>query len=91
MGGGFGGGHMGGFGGGHIGAMGGGRIGGVGGDHIGGLGGGRVDGLGAGRMAHVGHEHFGVGRRRFVGGGLYGDGFDCPYYRSHTWPYSCTY
>jgi hypothetical protein len=41
-------------------------------------------------MAHVGHEHLGARRRRFVGGGFYGD--DCPYYGSpYTWPYTCTY
>ena len=42
----------------------------------------------------VGHEHFGAGRRRFVGGGYYGDGLDCPYnpyYTSYNWPYTCTY
>jgi hypothetical protein len=39
-------------------------------------------------MAHVGREHFGVGRHRFVG-----DGLDCPYYdeTSSTWPYNCAY
>jgi hypothetical protein len=85
--GGGGGGHGGGgFGGG----MGGGHMGGFGGGGIGGLGGGRVGGFGAGSMAHVGHEHFGGGRR-FIGRGFYGDGLDCPYYNSYTWPYSCTY
>ena len=63
--GGGGGGHMGGFGGGHMGGFGGGHIGGFGGAHVGGFGGAHVGGFGAGRMAHVGHEHFGVGRRRF--------------------------
>ena len=81
---------MGGFGGGHMGGFGGGHIGGFGGAHIGGLGGAHVGGFGAGRMAHVGHEHFGVGRRRF-GGGFYDYGLDCPYYGSYTWPYTCTY
>jgi hypothetical protein len=83
--GGFGGGHMGGFGGGHMAGFGAGRIGGLGGDHIG--------GIGAGQLAHVGHERFGAGRRRFVGGGFYGDGLDCPYYdyRSSMWPYNCAY
>jgi hypothetical protein len=41
-------------------------------------------------MAHVGHEHFGGGRR-FINRGFYGDGLDCPYYSSYTWPYTCTY
>jgi hypothetical protein len=84
-GGGGGGGHMGGFGGGHMGGFGGGRIGGLGEGHVG--------GLGAGQVAHFGHEHLGVGRRRFVGGGFY-DGLDCPYYPNYTsttWPYTCTY
>ena len=68
---------------------GGGGHGGGGGGRIGGFGGGHVGGLGAG-MAHVGHERLGAGRRRFVGGGFYGD--DCPYYGSpYTWPYTCTY
>jgi hypothetical protein len=86
MGGGFGGGHMGGFGGGHIGGFGGGRI--------GGLGGGTVGRFDAGHLAHVGNDHLGVGRRRFVGGGYYDDGLGCPYnpyYTPQTWPYSCTY
>jgi hypothetical protein len=83
FGGGMGGGHMaGGFGGAHMGGFGGGGI--------GGLGGGRVDGFGAGSMAHVGHEHFGGGGR-FVNRGFYGDGLDCPYYSSYSWPYTCTY
>ena len=65
--------------------------GGFGGGHIGGLGGGRIAGFGAG-VAHVGHEHFGAGRRRFAGAGYYGYGLDCPYYGSpYTWPYTCTY
>ncbi len=83
--GGFGGGHMGGFGGGHMGGFGGGRVGGLGGDHVG--------GVGAGELAHVGHQHFGAGRRRFLGGGLYGDGLDCPYYdhTSSMRPYDCAY
>jgi hypothetical protein len=65
--------------------------GGGGGGHMGGFGGGHIGGFGAGHMAHVGHEHFGVGRRHFVDGGLYGNGLDCPYYKSYTWPYTCTY
>jgi hypothetical protein len=73
-GGGFGGGHMGGF----------------GGAHMGGFGDGRIGGFGGGAMAHVGHDHFGGGRR-FIGRGFYGDGLDCPYYSSYTWPYTCTY
>jgi hypothetical protein len=90
-GGGGGGGHMGGFGGGHMGGFGGGRMDGFGGGRIGGLGEGHVGGLGAGQVAHFGHEHLGVGRRRFVGGGY---GLDCPYYPNYTsttWPYTCTY
>ena len=85
-GGGGGGGHMGGFGGGHIGGFGGGRI--------GGLAGARVGGFGAGQMVHVGHEHLGVGRRRFVGDGFDDYGLYCPYYPNYTsttWPYTCTY
>jgi hypothetical protein len=79
----MGGGHMaGGFGGAHMGGFGGGGI--------GGLGGGRVGGFGAGSMAHVGHEHFGGGGR-FINRGFYGDGLDCPYYSSYSWPYTCTY
>jgi hypothetical protein len=76
-GGGGGGGHGGGGfgGGGHMGGGFGG--GGFGGGHMGGFGG---DGVG----------HFGGGRR-FIGGGLYGDGLDCPYYDSYTSPYSCDY
>jgi hypothetical protein len=88
MGGGFGGGHMGGFGGGHIGGLGGGHMGDLGGGRIAGLGGGTVGRFDAGHLAHAG------GRRRFVGGGYYDDGLDCPYnpyYTSQTWPYSCTY
>jgi hypothetical protein len=74
-------------------------MGGFGGAHIGGFGGGRVGalgagiaagGVGAGLMAHAGHEHFGGGRHRFVGGEI-DDGFDCPYYTSYTPPYTCTY
>jgi hypothetical protein len=45
-------------------------------------------------MAHLGHEHFGAGRRRFVGGygGYYDYGLDCPYYGSpYYWPYTCDY
>jgi hypothetical protein len=93
-GGGGGGGHMGGFGGGHMGGSGGGRMGGFGSARIGGLGEGRVGGLGAGQVAHFGHEHLGVGRRRFVGGGFYDYGLDCPYYPNYTsatGPYTCTY
>ena len=89
-GGGGGGGHGGG-GGGHMGGFGGGHIGGFGGAHIGGIGGGRVGGFGAGQTARMGHDHGGVGRRRFVGGGLYDGGLDCPYYMSNTWPYNCPY
>jgi hypothetical protein len=91
--GGGGGGHMGGGGGGHMGGFGGGHMGGLGGGRIGGLGGGHVGGFDAGHMAHVGHEHLGVERRRFVGGGFYDYGLDCPYYNysSSTWPYNCTY
>jgi len=78
-----GGGGHGGFGGAHMGGFGGGHIGGFGGAHIG--------GLGAGRMAQMGHDHFGVGRRHFVGG-LYDYGLGCPYYdQSYTPPYNCTY
>jgi hypothetical protein len=95
MGGGMGGGgHMGGFGGGHMGGFGGSHIGGLGAGRIGGLGAAHVDGFHAGAMAHVGHEHFGhehFGRHRFIGGGIYDDGLDCPYYTSTTWPYTCTY
>src|ERR1700709_1345504 len=79
-GGGGGGGHMGGFGGGHMGGFGSARI--------GGLGEGQVGGIGAGQVAHFGHEHLGIGRRRFVGGDDYG--VDCPYYPNYTsttWPY----
>jgi hypothetical protein len=65
-------------------------MGGFGGAHMGGFGGGRMEGFGGGAMAHAGHERFGGGRR-FIGRGLYGDGLDCPYYDSYTWPYSCTY
>jgi hypothetical protein len=93
-GGGGGGGHMGGFGGGHMGGFGGGRMGGFGSARIGGLGEGHVGGLGAGQVAHFGHEHLGVGRRRFVGGGFYDYGLDCPYYPNYTsttGPYTCTY
>jgi hypothetical protein len=42
-------------------------------------------------MAHVGHEHFGAGRRHFDGGYYDDYGLDCPYYRTYTWPYTCTY
>jgi hypothetical protein len=45
-------------------------------------------------MARVGHEHFGherFGRHRFIGGDIYDNGFDCSYYMSSTWPYTCTY
>jgi hypothetical protein len=80
----------GGGGGGH-GGGGGGHMGGFGGAHIGGFGGGRVGGFGAGQMARMGHDHAGVGRRRFVGGGFYDGGLDCPYYTSNTWPYTCPY
>lgn len=93
-GGGGGGGHMGGFGGGHMGGFGGGHMGGFGGGRIAGLGDGRVGGLDAGHLAHVGHENFGFGRRRFVGGGFYDYGLGCPYYPNYTpstWPYTCTY
>jgi hypothetical protein len=98
-GGGHGGGGMGGFGGGHIGGLGGGHIGGLGGAHFGGLSGGRIGvlgagvagGVGAGLMAHANHEHFGVGRHRFVDDEIYDDGLGCPYYTSYTPPYTCTY
>jgi hypothetical protein len=82
-GGGGGGGHMGGgFGGGHMG-------GGFGGGHMGGIGGGRIGGLGGEHVAGMGHDHSGLGRRRF--GGMYGDGLDCPYYRTYASPYNCIY
>jgi hypothetical protein len=55
---------------------------------MGGLGGGHVGGFGGGRMAHLDHNHFG---RRYFGGGYYDYGLDCPNYRSHTRPYTCTY
>jgi hypothetical protein len=55
---------------------------------MGGIGGGHVGGFGGGRMAHLDHHHFG---RRYFGGGYYDNGLDCPYYRSYTWPYTCTY
>jgi hypothetical protein len=44
-------------------------------------------------MAHLGHEHFGAGRHRFVGGGYYGYGLDCPYEPYYTYdnPYGCAY
>jgi hypothetical protein len=46
-------------------------------------------------MAHIGHEHFGAGRHRFIGGGYggyYDYGLDCPYYGSpYYWPYTCDY
>ncbi|HUE17515.1 MAG TPA: hypothetical protein VMR25_25405, partial [Planctomycetaceae bacterium] len=61
---------------------------------IGGLAGARVGGFGAGQMVHVGHEHLGVGRRRFVGDGVDDYGLYCPYYPNYastTWPYTCTY
>jgi hypothetical protein len=86
-GGGGGGGHMGGFGGGHIGGLGGGHMGGLGVDRAGGFG----AGVGARAMAHVDHDHIGVGRRRFVGNGFYDYGLTCPYYPSYTSPYTCTY
>jgi hypothetical protein len=35
-------------------------------------------------MAGMGHDHFGAGRRHFVGG--YGYGLGCPYY-----PYDLSY
>jgi hypothetical protein len=92
--GGGGGGHMGGFGGGHMGGFGGGHMGGFDGGRIGGLGGGHVGGFDAGRLAHFGHEHLGAGNRRFVGGGFYDYGLDCPYnpnYTSPTWRYTCAY
>lgn len=93
-GGGFGGGHVGGgFAGGHMGGFGGGHIGGFGGGRIGGFGEGHAGGFGADRIAHMDHEHFGIGRHRFVGG-YYNDGLDCPYnpyYTSYTWPYTCSY
>jgi hypothetical protein len=56
---------------------------------MGGFGGGRIGGFGGGHVAHFGHEHFGGGRRRFVGG-YDGYGLDCPYYLSYAYPY-CTY
>ena len=51
---------------------------------------GHVGGFGAGRMAHVGSEHFGAGRHRFVGGDY---GLSCPYYPYYTYnyPYYCDY
>jgi hypothetical protein len=83
--GGFGGGHIGGFGGARIGGLGGARIGGLGGTRIGGVGVAHVDNFGARSMA-ANHDHFGLGRRRFVG--VYGY---CPDYPLNTPPYTCTY
>lgn len=90
-GGGHGGGGMGGFGGGHVGGFAGGHVGGFGSGRVGGLGEVHADAIHAGAMAHVGHEHFGAGRHRFAGAGVYDYGADCPYSPSYTWTYTCTY
>jgi hypothetical protein len=42
-------------------------------------------------MARMDHDHYGVGRRHFVGDGFYDYGLDCPYYQAYTSPYNCTY
>jgi hypothetical protein len=34
----------------------------------------------------MGRDHFGGGRRHFVGGGL-----GCPYYQTYSLPYTCDY
>jgi hypothetical protein len=60
--------------------------GGFGGGHMGGVGGGRIGGE---HVAGMGHDHSDFGRRRF--GGMYGDGLDCPYYRTYAPPYNCIY
>jgi hypothetical protein len=39
-------------------------------------------------LAHLGGEHFGLGRRHFIGGD---DGLDCPYYTSYALPDTCNY
>src|SRR5882672_751005 len=70
-GGGFGGGHMGGFGGGHMGGFGGAHIGGLGGAYVGGFGGAHIGASHMGHVAGLGRDHFGMGRRHFVGSGIY--------------------
>jgi hypothetical protein len=43
-------------------------------------------------MAHVDHEHFGIGRHRFVGSEIYDPmGPDCLYDTPYRTPYTCTY
>ena len=65
------------------------RGGGSGGRGLGGLGGGQALGFEPGSMAHVDHEHFGMGKR-FVGSGIYNPvGPDCPDTPNPT-PYTCT-
>lgn len=61
-----------------------------GGGHVGGFGGGQIGGLGAGSMAHVDHEHFGMGRRRFDSGIYDPVGPDCPNDTPYPTPYTCT-
>jgi hypothetical protein len=39
-------------------------------------------------MAGVRRDHFGHGRRNFVGGDY---GLGCPYYTRYSWPYTCNY
>jgi hypothetical protein len=56
---------------------------------MGGFAGDRMGGFGGGHMAGMHRDHFGHGRRRFVGGGDYGLG--CPYYTPDSWPYTCNY
>jgi hypothetical protein len=65
--------------------------GGGGGGHMGGFGRGHIVGLGGGQaVAHVDHEHFGMGRRRFDSGIYDPVGPDCPNDTPYPTPYTCT-
>jgi hypothetical protein len=50
-----------------------------------------MGGFGGGHMAGMHRDHFGDGRRHFLGGGLYDYGLGCQDYPPYSRPYTCTY
>src|SRR5947209_1896889 len=70
---------------------GGGHGGGGGGGHMGGFGGGHIGSLGGDHMEGMRSDHFGGERHHFAHRGIYDDSLGCPYYTTHSWPYTCDY